>query len=324
MAQLRHYYTLRWTSRSGVNCGGRRGLARPPFPFRPTVKPWLLLSLTHFTLPLCHTHTKKVSSDTLTARTPPSVVSIQQAETWHCESRRCRQLCNGRYVGHSFGQAVGGGGVGIIKGWRVVCGHLSSVSFFYPSPLVALHEGSHLSTASHLRLQESLWHIFYFELVRHPPTSSPTCRIKPCWAPLLTVFGFFSFPSPSYNFRHCYIVLWILSSFSLFLTWCCIMVLFDCLCSGICHVECFSCHTLHRYLAMLVFLYNFNLEFHWTSSLSVYQFVSSENWWFIYVINHGSRVNICTNSSLPNWSMSEQKLIPLFSIIEATPALLTW
>lgn len=30
MAQLRHYYTLRWTSRSGVNCGGRRGLARPP------------------------------------------------------------------------------------------------------------------------------------------------------------------------------------------------------------------------------------------------------------------------------------------------------
>lgn len=39
-----------------------------------------------------------------------------------------------------------------------MCGHLSSVSFFYPSPLVALHEGSHLPTASHLRLWERLWH----------------------------------------------------------------------------------------------------------------------------------------------------------------------
>lgn len=165
MAQLRHYYTLRWTSRSGVNCEGRRGLARPPFPFRPTVKPWILLSLTHFTLPLCpastQTHKKMVYLTLLHTHThtyAPSAVSIEQAQTWHRESHRCQQLCNGRYVGHSFGQAVGGGGVSIVRVWRVVCGHLCSVSFSYPSPLVDLHEGSHLPTASHLRLRDSLWH----------------------------------------------------------------------------------------------------------------------------------------------------------------------
>lgn len=37
---------------------------------------------------------------------PPSVVSTQQAEAWHHESHQSQQLCNGRHVGHSSGQAV--------------------------------------------------------------------------------------------------------------------------------------------------------------------------------------------------------------------------
>lgn len=121
--------------------------------------------------PLRHRHTNGLS-DTLAPRThalPPPPLSPSRMETWHRESRQCRQLRKGRHVGRSFGQAVGGGRVSIVRGWRVLCGQLSSVSFFFPSTRVALREGSHLPTASHLRLRERLWH---FEVVHHRPTSS--------------------------------------------------------------------------------------------------------------------------------------------------------
>lgn len=144
--------------------------------------PWPILHSPR--APLLHRHTNALS-DMLTTRThahtyAPSVVSIQQAETWHRESRQRQQLCNGLHVGRSFGQAVGGGGVSIVRGWRVVCGHLSSVSVFCPSSLVALHEGSHLPTASHLRLRERLWH---FALWACP---SPT-HLFPCTQDVTTL-----------------------------------------------------------------------------------------------------------------------------------------
>lgn len=90
-------------------------------------------------VPLLHQHSLSemvmLCILTLTHLSPHSAVSIQQAEIWHGESRQCQQLCNGRHVGHSSGQAVGwGGGVSIVRDWRVMCRHLFFVSYFYPSP----------------------------------------------------------------------------------------------------------------------------------------------------------------------------------------------
>lgn len=166
MAQLRHYYTLSWTSRSGVNRGGRRGLARPPFPSRPDLKPWLLLSLTHFTLPMCpdsaqdtrrvsltrlqhahthalthiHTHTHLDTVLSPSSRQKHGIVS-------HVSASSCATGAMWGLVQPSDGWGRGE----IVRGWGVVCGHLSSVCSFYPSLLVAPHEGTHLPTASHRR-----------------------------------------------------------------------------------------------------------------------------------------------------------------------------
>lgn len=157
MAKLRHYCTLRWTSRSWLNCGGRRGWTRPPFPSWPTVKRWPLLSLTHFTLPLCpistQAHKQTVCHTHTHTLTPPSVVSIQRAATCRRESRRCQQLCDGLNVGqaHSAKEWTGAGRASLgVEGWYVGTSRLS-LSF-----ILLFSEGSHLPTANHLRLRESL------------------------------------------------------------------------------------------------------------------------------------------------------------------------
>ncbi len=58
----------------------------------------------------------------------------------------------------------------MVGGWGVVCGHLSCVSFFHPSPLTAQHEGSHLPVASHLRFARASVTLCTLSLsITHPP-----------------------------------------------------------------------------------------------------------------------------------------------------------
>ena len=196
MAQLRHYYTLRWTSRSGVNRGGKRGPG-PTCISRPTVKPWPLFPLTHFSISMCpastqthkrpfwhihsHTHTHSYAP-------PPPSPSSEQTHSIVIHVRASSCAMGAMWGAHSTKQWVG---VGLASlGVAELCVGTSSLSLcLYPAPLVAPHDGSHLPTASHLMLLERLWH---FELICHPPTSSLTHRMKPCWDPLLIRHRLFS------------------------------------------------------------------------------------------------------------------------------------
>lgn len=123
---------------------------------------------------------------TLTHLSPHSAVSIQQAEIWHGESRQCQQLCNGRHVGHSSGQAVGWGGavwasLGI-GGW--CAGTFSSSPTF--TPLLAWRKPSGCCQ-SWMKAREFVT-LLLFECVCHPPTSSHVHGTK-CQDLLLTIFA---------------------------------------------------------------------------------------------------------------------------------------
>lgn len=156
-----------------------------------------------------------------------------------------------------------------------MCGHLSSVSFFYPSPLVALHEGSHLPTASHLRLWERLWHsaLWACPSPTHLLASQSGWNHTEIYRP--TIFGFFFFflPPLSYDFSQ----LLHLSSAIVLIIFTLEMLLYHaivvCLCSGIVTSNVFlfahkeildgaSCQPLKTGGLWI----NFNCKFHWPSS----------------------------------------------------------
>lgn len=158
MAQLRDCYILSWTSSSRVNSGGRRGEAWPPFPSTDQWKALTALihdpftacvSLFYVSLSFTHTHTQYVVPS---SRQKDGIMS-------HLSASSCAE--SAMWDVHSSKWWVG---VWVEHGYKLACGHLSSVWFFYLSPLVTLHERRHLAAVSHPRLPEWLWH---FESVRH-------------------------------------------------------------------------------------------------------------------------------------------------------------
>jgi len=195
MAQFRHYYTLRWTSCFGVNCRGREAVPDPH-----SVSHGLLWSLGYSypwpilhspCAPLFHQHTNDRGMHTLTHLSP--LCSLHPAgrnmASWVTSVPAAVQ--RGTMWGTHPGKHLEGAEWASSGSWRVVCGHLSSVSFFYSSPLEAVHEGSHLPTASHSQLQESVCHFALWACLSSA-TSSHTFRIKPCWDLSLIIFDFFS------------------------------------------------------------------------------------------------------------------------------------
>lgn len=205
-----------------------------------------------------------------------------------------------------------GGGLSIVRSWRVppsLC-----LFLFYSSHFMPLHEGSHLPAASHLWLRESLWHFALWACLSpthfFPYTQDET---------MLTIFDFSTFPRISYF------------QFQLFYgfappvfiasTCCCVIQLV------MLFVRNFWLLMSGPSLAMAFLLFNLLYS---VSNLKVVRarFVSSKFLctlsWFIYVINHGTWVNICAICSPASWSTAEQNHIPLFFITEATPVPLSW
>lgn len=177
MAQLSHYYTLCWTSRSGVNVGAEGGLSRPRFPSGATVKPWLLLSLTQFTLLMCC-----ASSHTHILPPPPSLPSSRQ---------RRGMVSHGTASSCVTGAMWGWGGESVVRGGGLLCVVTSPLPFIILLQWLSMKEAICLLPL--ICGCESVSDTVYLELVIHPPTSSFTRRIRSCWQPLLDHVWLFLF-----------------------------------------------------------------------------------------------------------------------------------
>lgn len=256
-----------------------------------------------------HTNSTSRLSYAHTYLPPPlSVVSTQQAEAWHHESHQSQQLCNGRHVGHSSGQAVRWGAVWASLG--VEGCHLPSVSFFFTLPISCLCMKEAICLLPVIYGCERVCDTLHFELVCHPPTSFLTHKMKPCWPSLTSPL---SPVSLVFNFS-CFMALHLQSSppqrAAVSYRWgCCLLEI--------------------SYFWCLALLWPWHLLYS-VSNLKVVRarLVSSKILctlsWFIYAINHGTWVNICAICSPASWSTAEQNHIPLFFITEATPVPLSW